>query len=107
ALAEQADHIVKDHCLPLALVRLGVLLYELLTGRVPYPADDALEAMRRKVETEPPLVRRIRSEIPAPVEAIVYRALRRQPDERYASMAELRQDLEHLETVVIPAYRPD
>jgi eukaryotic-like serine/threonine-protein kinase len=86
---------------------LGVLLYELLTGRVPYPAEDALEAMRRKVETEPALVRKMRPQVSAPVEAIVYRALRRQPDERYSSMAELQHDLEHLESVVIPAYRPD
>ncbi len=34
---------------------LGVVLYELLAGRVPYPTTDALEAMRRKVQTEPPL----------------------------------------------------
>jgi len=36
---------------------MGVLLYELLTGVVPYPAEDALDAMRRKVQTDPPLVR--------------------------------------------------
>jgi serine/threonine-protein kinase len=86
---------------------LGVLLYELLTGCVPYPADDALEAMKRKVETEPPLVRRIRPDVPEAVQAIVYRALRRTPSERYASMAELRHDLTYLDEVVIPEYLPD
>jgi serine/threonine-protein kinase len=88
---------------------LGVVLYELLTGRVPYPveADDTLDAMRRKVETDPPLVRRLRPEVPESVQAIVYRALRRRPNERYASMAELRQDLEHLDSVVIPEYVAD
>src|SRR5262249_39825585 len=86
---------------------LGVLLYELLTGRMPYPHDDALEAMRRKVETDPVLVRRLQPGIPPTVEAIVYRALRRLPHERYQSMAELRQDLLHADAVTIPAYRPD
>ncbi|HLZ31571.1 MAG TPA: serine/threonine-protein kinase [Chloroflexota bacterium] len=86
---------------------LGAVLYELLTGRVPYPADEALEAMRRKVQTEPPLVRRARPDVPPQLEAAVYRALRRKPAERYASMAELAHDLAHLETVTIPAYRPD
>jgi eukaryotic-like serine/threonine-protein kinase len=86
---------------------LGVLLYELLTGRVPYPHDDALEAMRRKVETDPVLVRRLRPDIPPTVETIIYRALRRIPHERYQSMAEMRQDLLHPETVTIPGYRPD
>src|SRR5215470_894122 len=42
------------------LYALGVVLFELLTGVVPYPADDALEALRRKVATDPPLVRRLR-----------------------------------------------
>src|SRR5216683_3003287 len=88
---------------------LGVVLYELLTGRVPYPADadGALEAMRRKVETDPPLVRRLRPEVPEAVQAIVYRALRRRPEERYASMAELRLDLEYPDSVAIPTYLAD
>jgi len=86
---------------------LGVVLFELLTGRVPYPVADALEAMRRKVRTEPPLVRRVRADVPPPLEAVVYRALRRQPQERYQSMAELSHDLAHLDAVTIPTYRPD
>jgi serine/threonine-protein kinase len=86
---------------------LGVLMFELLTGRVPYPAEDALEAMRRKVETEPPLVRRFRPDAPEAIQAIVYRALRRRPSERYASMAELRHALTHLDEVLIPRYVPD
>jgi serine/threonine-protein kinase len=86
---------------------VGVLLFELLTGRVPYPADDALEAMRRKVETEPPLVRRLRPDAPEALQAAVYRALRRRPEERYQSMAELQHDLKQLDSVVIPTYMPD
>jgi eukaryotic-like serine/threonine-protein kinase len=86
---------------------LGALLYEMLTGRVPYPSKDALETMQRKVETDPPLVRRVRADIPLPLEAVVYRALRRQAAERYQSMADLRHDLLHLDEVSIPVYRPD
>jgi len=86
---------------------LGVVLYELLTGRVPYPSDDALDAMRRKVNTDPVLVRRLRPDVPPTLEAIVYRALRRLPEERYQSMAELRHDLVHPDAVAIPTYRPD
>ena len=86
---------------------LGVVLYELLTGRVPYPADDVLEAMTRKVQTEPPLVRRTRPDVPPQLEAVVYRALRRRPGQRYATMAELGHDLGHLDAVTIPAYQPD
>lgn len=81
---------------------LGVMLYELLAGRVPYPAEDMLEAMRRKVQTDPPLVRRLRPEVPLALEAVLYRALRRRASERYASMAELAHDLAHLDEVVLP-----
>jgi serine/threonine protein kinase len=81
---------------------LGTVLYELLTGVVPYPAEDALEAMRRKVQTEPPLVRRLRPDVPPALEAIIYRAIRRKPEERYASMAALAHDLQHLDEVVLP-----
>jgi serine/threonine-protein kinase len=87
---------------------LGCMLFELLTGRVPYPVEHALEAMRRKVETEPPLVRQLRPDAPPAIEAIVYRALRRRPEERIQSMAELAHDLEYLDEVDIPAtYLPD
>jgi len=81
---------------------LGVVLYELLAGVVPYPADEALEAMRRKVKTDPPLVRRARPDVPRPLEAILYRALRRKPEERYPSITGMADDLRNLERVVVP-----
>ncbi len=81
---------------------LGTVLYELLTGRVPYPAEDALEAMRRKVETDTPLVRRARPDAPVGMEAMLYRALRRRPEQRYQSMAAMSYDLTHLDEVIPP-----
>src|SRR6266851_6789845 len=81
---------------------LGAMLYELLTGAVPYPAADAISAMQRKVLTDPPLVRRLRPEVPLNLEAILYRALRRRPDERYPSMTALAHDLRDLDAVVLP-----
>jgi serine/threonine-protein kinase len=88
---------------------LGCVLFELLAGRVPYPADDgSLVAMRRKVETDPPLIRRLCPDMPPSVEAILYRALRRRPAERYPSMAAMANDLSHLDKVEIPrTYSPD
>ena len=84
---------------------LGCVLFELVTGRVPYPVEDAdaVEAMRRKVETEPPLITRFRPDAPKTLEAVIYRALRRRPAERYQTMAELAHDLNHLDEVAIPA----
>ena len=51
---------------------LGVMLYELLTGAVPYPAADAISAMQRKVLTDPPLLRRLRPDAPLNLEAVLY-----------------------------------
>jgi serine/threonine protein kinase len=87
---------------------LGVLLYELLTGVVPYPTDDAHDAAQRKERTDPPLVRVRRPDVPQGLEVALYRALRRRPIERYESMAALRRDLSHLDDVRLPEkYEPD
>jgi serine/threonine-protein kinase len=85
---------------------LGVMLYEMLTGDVPYHGDSPLAVMSQRVTTDAPLLRSARSELSPALEAIVWRALRRDPPERYASMAELRDDLLHLDQVVIPKEYP-
>lgn len=80
---------------------LGILLYELLAGTVPpLPPDGAKQA-------DPILVRHVRPDVPPALEAIVYRATRRRPAERYQTMSELLHDLEHLNAVALPSYRPD
>ena len=82
---------------------IGVLLYELLTGAVPYPAEEAPDALQRKVRSDPPLVRRQRPDVSVGLEALVCHALRRRLAERHASMAALRQDLLHLDQVTLVA----
>jgi hypothetical protein len=48
------------------------------------------------------LVRRLRPEVPLALEAVIYRALRRRPEERYASMFAFQHDLQNLDAVVFP-----
>lgn len=87
---------------------LGSVLYELLTGVVPYPAAEATIAARRREPTDAPLIRRVRSDVPAGVEAILYRAVRRRAHERYRSAAALAVDLRDPEHTAIPStYDPD
>jgi hypothetical protein len=62
--------------------------------------------MSQRVTTDAPLLRTKRPDLPPQLEAVVWRALRREPAERYPSMAELRHDLEHLDQVSIPEYPP-
>jgi serine/threonine protein kinase len=83
---------------------VGVMLYEMLTGEVPYQGDSPLAVMSQRVTTDAPLLRTRRPDLPPSLEAVVWRALRRDPSERYASMADLRHDLEHLDQVSIPEY---
>jgi serine/threonine-protein kinase len=86
------------------LYALGVMLFEMLTGEVPYQGDSPLAVMSQRVTTDAPLLRRKRPDLPPALEAVVWRALRRDPAERYASMAELRHDLSHFDEVEIPKY---
>jgi serine/threonine protein kinase len=83
---------------------LGVILYEMLTGEVPFHGDNPLAVMSQRVTSPAPLLRSVRSGVPPGLEAVVFRALRRDPDERYASMAALLHDLQHLDQVTIPRY---
>jgi serine/threonine protein kinase len=63
---------------------LGVILYELLTGRPPFQAMTVPEVLRRVREASPVPLRRQRPEIPAALETVVRRCLSRNPADRYA-----------------------
>jgi eukaryotic-like serine/threonine-protein kinase len=83
---------------------VGVMLYEMLAGELPYEGDNSLAVMSQRVTADPPLLRRARPDAPPGLEAIVFRALRRDPAERYPSMAALRHDLEHRDEIAVPDY---
>ena len=73
---------------------VGVLLYELLSGRPPFVGENQLAtALKHQRETPPPL-RSLRAGIPRGLESIVARALEKDPDRRFASAAEMRSALE-------------
>jgi tRNA A-37 threonylcarbamoyl transferase component Bud32 len=68
---------------------LGVVLYEMLTGRVPFAASTPVATALAHVRDEPLRPRQLRAGIPRPLEAIVLKAMAKSPDARYASAAEL------------------
>lgn len=80
---------------------VGVLMYEMLTGKVPFRGDNALAVMGQRLTADPPPVRKLRPEVSAELDATVRRALARERDARYPSMAALREDLLHPENVVV------
>src|ERR671938_1779887 len=74
---------------------LGIVLYELLTGSVPFNGDTPVEIAMKHLSAlpEPPSARR--PEIPRDLDLIVLRALAKDPDDRFQSAAEMDADLEH------------
>jgi eukaryotic-like serine/threonine-protein kinase len=65
---------------------LGVLLYELLTGEVPYPAETFMAVAMRHLRDPVPSVRERRREVPPEVDAIVARAMAKNPNDRFPSV---------------------
>lgn len=86
---------------------LGVVLFESLAGRLPFRADNP-HALRRAIcQDAPPSLRGLRPEVSPELEAIVRRALEKNPAERYASAKDFRADLEaFLEQRPITAPQP-
>mgnify|MGYP001480328791 CR=1 FL=1 len=72
---------------------LGVMLFELLSGRVPFEGDNANAVMYQQVHSEPPALGQLRAGIPPGLQTIVSRALRKRPDDRYQHAADLARDL--------------
>ncbi|HKB59752.1 MAG TPA: serine/threonine-protein kinase [Gallionellaceae bacterium] len=72
---------------------LGVTMYELLTGKLPFEASNHAALISRIVEGNPPAPRARRPEVPEALEAIVMRAIQRDPGQRYQSWAEFAREL--------------
>jgi tetratricopeptide (TPR) repeat protein len=86
------------------LYALGVLLYELTTGRVPFHGDDPLTIVSQHVHAPVVPPRVLRSDIPPVLETIIVRLLAKDPAQRFSSAAETRAALlESLKTESAPA----
>jgi eukaryotic-like serine/threonine-protein kinase len=85
---------------------LGVVLYELLTGRVPFEGDSAVAIAMKHVSEEPLPPSRLVPSIPPGVEQVVLRALAKDPRMRYPSAASMADDLERARAGRQPAARP-
>jgi tetratricopeptide (TPR) repeat protein/TolB-like protein len=89
---EQARGETPDHRSD--LYALGMMIYEILTGTLPFRADNPLSVMMRRVHQDAPGLRRVRPDLPPWIAAIAARALARDPAARYPSAADLLRDLD-------------
>lgn len=88
---------------------LGVVLYEMLTGRPPFTGDSPMSVAFQHVSTEAPPPASLNPDVPDSLNGVVMKALRKDPNARYQSAEEMRQDLLSVlqgEKVVVPAVVP-
>lgn len=74
------------------LYSLGVVLYEMLTGRPPFAGDSMFNIMRAHISEPPPSVLRFRPGLPVAVEAVLEKALAKKPEQRYKTATEMARD---------------
>jgi serine/threonine-protein kinase len=72
---------------------LGVVLYEMVAGKPPFQGDNPMAIAYKHVREEPVPLRRVNPDVPEAFEAIVQQAMAKNPNDRYMSADELRQDL--------------
>ena len=79
------------------LYSVGIVLYEMLTGKVPFTGDSAIEIAMKHLNDAPKPPSKIRPEIPDELDQVVLRALAKNPEDRYQSAEEFSEDLHRVE----------
>ncbi len=82
---------------------LGIVLYQMLTGELPFNAETPMAVLRMHREDSPKHLRELRADVPPEVDAIVERCLEKDPERRYQTPADLAQALEQAVPGSIPA----
>jgi serine/threonine-protein kinase len=80
------------------LYSAGVVLYEMLTGKVPFTGDSAIEIAMKHVNELPKPPSKLRPEIPQELDQVVLRSLAKDPSDRYQTADEFIEDLERVES---------
>lgn len=97
--AYMAPEMVRGGLVPPAMQQradvysLGVMAFELLTGRLPFETDNAAEMMSRHAREQPPLATELRGDLPSAFDAVLMRALEKDPAGRTSSPEAFRREL--------------
>jgi eukaryotic-like serine/threonine-protein kinase len=79
------------------LYSVGIVLYEMLTGKVPFSGDSAIEIAMKHLNELPKPPSKIRHEIPEDLDHVVLRSLAKAPEDRYQTAEEFAEDLHRVE----------
>jgi serine/threonine-protein kinase len=80
---------------------LGVILYEMVTGETPFSGTNPFLVMNDRLVNNPVPPRELNKEISPELQEVIYRALEREPQDRYSTANEFAWDLEHLDEVKV------
>lgn len=89
---------------------LGIVLYELLTGQLPFKGESAVSIALKHLQSETPSVRAINPSIPQSLENVVMKSTAKKPEDRYQSVKEMHQQISRAldpDRVNEPKYAPD
>ncbi|PYO88032.1 MAG: hypothetical protein DMD66_08555 [Gemmatimonadetes bacterium] len=78
------------------LYAAGVVLFECITGRVPFEAETTWALVAKHLEEEPPDPRKFNPDVPGPLAAVILKAMAKQPDDRYATASDMHDALARL-----------
>jgi len=82
----------------------GIMMYEFLTGRVPFRGENWTATMAGHLTKNPESIRKLNPSVHAALEGVVLKAMRRYPDSRYQNATQLLADLDELDTLGIESF---
>ncbi|MBI1877964.1 MAG: hypothetical protein HYR94_07020, partial [Chloroflexi bacterium] len=99
-MSKQADGKPMDHRTD--IYSLGIVLYEMVVGRVPYQDPAPMRVIFKHIYEAPPAPRKFKRNLPEPVEQVILKALAKNPADRYDRAGDLAEALQRaLETVLV------
>src|SRR5918998_2577164 len=85
------------------LYSLGIVLYEMLTGDIPYRAENPIVQAMMHVNERPRSPREVNPEVPEPLDALTLKLLAKDPEDRYPSASALANDVERIRSGLNPS----